>query len=72
MDRLFMDLPGARRRFVDRLALAIAPAHATHAARAEAAVRERNRLLPPARPRSALDGYIEEIEAAAISAGPRR
>jgi DNA replication and repair protein RecF len=45
MDRLFMDSAGARRRFMDRLALALDPAHARHAARYEAALRERNRLL---------------------------
>jgi DNA replication and repair protein RecF len=45
MDRLFMDSAGGRRRFMDRLALALDPAHARHAARYEAALRERNRLL---------------------------
>ncbi|MXO67328.1 DNA replication/repair protein RecF [Altererythrobacter marinus] len=45
MDRLFTDSAGGRRRFVDRLALALEPAHARHAARYEAALRERNRLL---------------------------
>ena len=45
MDRLFQDSPGARRRFLDRLVLALEPAHAGHAARFEAAARERMRLL---------------------------
>ncbi|HUQ13779.1 MAG TPA: DNA replication/repair protein RecF [Novosphingobium sp.] len=45
MDRLFTDSAGARRRFLDRLALALDPGHAGHAARYEAALRERNRLL---------------------------
>ena len=45
MDRLFADSAGARRRYMDRLALALDPAHARHAARYEAALRERNRLL---------------------------
>lgn len=44
-DRLFLEPPGERRRFLDRLTLALAPAHATHAARYEAAMRARNRLL---------------------------
>ncbi|HEX8381757.1 MAG TPA: DNA replication/repair protein RecF [Sphingomonas sp.] len=44
-DRLFVEPAGERRRFLDRLALALAPAHATHAARYEAAMRARNRLL---------------------------
>lgn len=45
MDRLFTDTATARRRFVDRMAVAIEPAHARHASRYEAALRERNRLL---------------------------
>lgn len=45
MDRLFADSAGARRRYMDRLALAIDPAHARHAARHDNALRERNRLL---------------------------
>lgn len=45
MDRIFADSAGARRRYLDRLVLALEPGHARHAARAEAALRERNRLL---------------------------
>jgi DNA replication and repair protein RecF len=45
MDRLFAEPASERRRFLDRLALALAPAHAHHSARYEAAMRERNRLL---------------------------
>ena len=45
MDRLFMDSPGGRRRFLDRLTLALHPGHAVHSARYEAAMRARNRLL---------------------------
>jgi DNA replication and repair protein RecF len=45
MDGLFGDSAGARRRYMDRLALALNPAHARHASRYEAALRERNRLL---------------------------
>jgi len=45
MDRLFADTASARRRYMDRLALALDPVHARHAARYEAALRERNRLL---------------------------
>lgn len=48
MDRLFADSAGARRRYMDRLALALDPAHARHASRYEAALRERNRLLADA------------------------
>jgi DNA replication and repair protein RecF len=45
MDRLFTDSAGGRRRFLDRLTLALEPGHATHAARYEAAMRARNKLL---------------------------
>lgn len=45
MDRLFTAPASERRRFLDRLTLAIAPAHAHHSARYEAAMRQRNRLL---------------------------
>ena len=45
MDRLFAEGPGARRRFLDRLVLALEPGHARQAARFEHALRERNRLL---------------------------
>lgn len=45
MDRLFVDTASERRRFLDRLTMALLPAHATHAARYEAAMRARNRLL---------------------------
>ena len=50
MDRLFVDAAGARRRFLDRLALALDPGHARHATRYEAAMRDRNRLLAQDRP----------------------
>ena len=45
MDRLFADGAAARRRFLDRLVLALEPGHAALAARYENALRERNRLL---------------------------
>lgn len=45
MDRLFSEAAGGRRRFLDRLALALAPEHAGHAARYDAAMRARNKLL---------------------------
>ncbi len=45
MDRLFMGPTTDRRRFLDRLALAIEPGHAHHAARYEAAMRARTKLL---------------------------
>ena len=45
MDRLFADAASERRRFLDRLTLALAPRHAQHTTRYEAAMRDRNRLL---------------------------
>jgi DNA replication and repair protein RecF len=45
MDRLFTESAGGRRRFLDRLTLALEPGHAHHAARYEAAMRSRNKLL---------------------------
>lgn len=45
MDGLFTDSAGARRRFIDRMTLAIRPDHARHVSRYETALRERNKLL---------------------------
>ena len=45
MDRLFIEGAGNRRRFLDRLVLALHPGHAVHTARYEAAMRARNKLL---------------------------
>lgn len=45
MDRLFSDGGSERRRFLDRLVLALDPAHAHRSTRYEAAMRQRNRLL---------------------------
>jgi len=45
MDRLFTGSAGDRRRFLDRLVLALEPTHAHHASRYEAAMRARTKLL---------------------------
>lgn len=45
MDRLFLDSPGGRRRFLDRMTMALHPGHAIHSSRYEAAMRARNKLL---------------------------
>ena len=45
MDRLFGEGASGRRRFFDRLVLALEPGHASHAARYEAAMRARTKLL---------------------------
>ena len=60
MDRLFMDGASARRRFLDRLVLAIEPGHARHAAKLEAALRERGRLL--AEPTEADPQWLTALE----------
>ena len=76
MDRLFAESAGARRRFLDRLVMALEPAHARNAARLEAALRERNRLLAePAEPDpawlDALDQQLAEAGAAVAQARAR-
>ncbi|WP_114954009.1 DNA replication/repair protein RecF [Sphingosinicella terrae] len=45
MDRLFTESASARRRFLDRLVLALRPGHGQQANRYEAAMRARNKLL---------------------------
>ena len=67
MDRLFAEGAGARRRFLDRLVLALVPGHARLAARLDAALRERNRLLAePAEPDPA---WLDAIEAQIAETG---
>ncbi len=61
MDRLFADSAGNRRRFLDRLTLALEPGHASHAARYEAAMRARNKLL--AEPEGADASWLAALEA---------
>ena len=61
LDRLFSGPAGDRRRFLDRLVLAIEPGHAHHAARYEAAMRARNKLL--AEPESADPSWLAALEA---------
>jgi DNA replication and repair protein RecF len=45
MDRLFLDGPTGRRRFLDRLVLGLDPEHGSRVAAYEQALRERSRLL---------------------------
>lgn len=67
MDGLFTGPSADRRRFLDRMALALDPAHAQQAARYEAALRERNRLLSDERiPESA---WLDAIEAQMVEHG---
>lgn len=71
MDRLFTDSASARRRYLDRLAVAIDPAHARHASRYEAALRERNRLLADALGSGHLPdhAWLDSIEVQMAEAG---
>jgi DNA replication and repair protein RecF len=61
MDRLFAGTAGERRRFLDRLVLALEPGHAHHSSRYEAAMRARNKLL--AEPEIADTGWLTALEA---------
>ena len=61
MDRLFAGPAGDRRRFLDRLALALEPGHAGHSSRYEAAMRARNKLL--ADPAAADPQWLSALEA---------
>ena len=75
MDRLFVEGASERRRFLDRLTLALSPGHAVHANRYEAAMRARNRLLgddAPPDPQwlAALEAQLAE-HGAAIDAARR-
>ena len=76
MDRLFADGAGARRRFLDRLVLALEPGHARHSSRYEKAVQQRNRLLsgheaPDPMWLDALEAQMAESGAAIVEARDR-
>jgi DNA replication and repair protein RecF len=73
MDRLFSESAGARRRFLDRLVLALRPGHGGQATRLESALRERNSLLsderaPDPRWLDAIEGQLAEAGAAVAQA----
>ena len=61
MDRLFTDAASGRRRFLDRLVLALHPGHAAHSTRYEAAMRARNKLLAEPGPHDA--AWLAALEA---------
>ena len=67
MDRLFTGSAGERRRFLDRLVLALEPAHAHHSSRYEAAMRARNKLL--AEPETADPTWLAALEEAMAEHG---
>jgi len=66
MDRLFTEAASARRRFLDRLVLALHPDHARQSLRYEAAMRARNRLLAGDTPDPA---WLSALEAAMAEHG---
>lgn len=66
MDRLFAASAGDRRRFLDRLVLALEPRHAYFASRYEAAMRARNKLLAEERWD---EDWIASLEAAMAEYG---
>ena len=61
MDRLFAEGASARRRFLDRLVLALHPGHAAHSTRYDAAMRARNKLLAEAGPHD--EAWLAALEA---------
>jgi len=61
MDRLFADAASGRRRFLDRLVLALHPDHAMHSTRYDAAMRARNKLLAEEGPWDA--AWLDALEA---------
>lgn len=67
MDRLFVDGAGARRRFLDRLVLALEPNHARNSSRYEKAVQQRNRILTS--PDGADPLWLDAIEAQMAESG---
>lgn len=73
MDRLFVEGASGRRRFLDRLVLALRPDHAAHATRYDAAMRARNKLLAGPGPRDevwlgALEARMAEHGAVLVEA----
>ncbi len=67
MDRLFSDGAAARRQFLDRLVLAVDPAHGPNASRYDSAMRGRNRLL--ADPAGADADWLTGLEVQMAAAG---
>jgi DNA replication and repair protein RecF len=73
MDGLFLGPAGERRRFLDRLVLAIDAEHGTRVAALERALRSRNRLLEEASPDSRwLDAVEHEVAELAVAVAAAR
>ncbi len=73
MDRLFLEGAGGRRRFLDRLAYALEPAHAREVAAHDTATASRNRLLAAGRTDAAwLAGVEDAVARHAVAATAAR
>jgi len=72
MNGIFIDSPGARRRFLDRLVIAFDPAHIGRTSRYEKMLRERTTLLSEGRGDeawlSAIEGSLAELAVAVTAA----
>ncbi len=74
MDRLFLEGPSGRRRFLDRLVFGFDPAHASRVNAYEQALRERSRILRDSPADPAWLAALEEVMAeqgVAVAAGRR-
>jgi DNA replication and repair protein RecF len=74
MDRLFLEGPSGRRRFLDRLVLGLDPAHASRVSAYDQALRERSHLLRDGPADLAWLAALEEVMAeqgVAVAAGRR-
>ncbi len=67
MDRLFLESPGGRRRFLDRLTLAFEPGHGRVAATYERATRERMKLLKDGGDRDWIDAIEAQMAASGVA-----
>jgi len=73
MDGLFAASPGERRRYLDRLVLAVDPAHAQRASALERALRNRNKLLEMGtRDTGWLDAAEREVAELAVAVAAAR
>lgn len=74
MDGLFNGPPGERRRFLDRLVLAVDDGHGTRVAALERALRQRNRVLEdwPRCDRAWLDAIEREVAELAVAVAAAR
>jgi DNA replication and repair protein RecF len=73
LDGLFTGAPGDRRRFLDRLVLAVDPEHGSRVNALERALRSRNRLLEDDRPDAAwLDAVEREVAETGVAVAAAR